>query len=224
MSKIKAIIFDMDGVLIDAKEWHYEALNRALSLFGYEIKRYDHLVTYDGLSTAQKLEMLSIEKGLPRKLHRFINELKQQYTMEKVHTDCHPLFIHEYALSTLRSNGYHIVVASNSIRNTVQIMMQKSNLLQYLDFYLSNQDVKKAKPDPEIYQTAISRLNLQPFECMIVEDNYNGIVAAKASMANVMEIKSVFDVNYENIIKHIEIFEKKNRKGFEIEHSCSNCK
>lgn len=59
MSEIKAIIFDMDGVLIDAKEWHYEALNEALGLFGYEISRYDHLVTYDGLPTAKKLEMLS---------------------------------------------------------------------------------------------------------------------------------------------------------------------
>ena len=56
--EIKAIIFDMDGVLIEAKDWHYEALNRALSLFGMEISRYDHLVTYDGLPTTKKLEML----------------------------------------------------------------------------------------------------------------------------------------------------------------------
>jgi beta-phosphoglucomutase len=48
---IKAVIFDMDGVLIDAKEWHYESLNDALSNFGYEISHHDHLVTYDGLPT-----------------------------------------------------------------------------------------------------------------------------------------------------------------------------
>ena len=62
-NEIKAIVFDMDGVLIEAKDWHYEALNRALRLFGYEISRYDHLVTYDGLPTSKKLEMLSLEKG-----------------------------------------------------------------------------------------------------------------------------------------------------------------
>ena len=72
---IKAIIFDMDGVLIDAKEWHYEALNRALSLFGLSISRYDHLTTYDGLPTKKKLEMLSLERDLPRELHSFINEM-----------------------------------------------------------------------------------------------------------------------------------------------------
>jgi beta-phosphoglucomutase len=70
--KIKAIIFDMDGVLVEAKEWHYKALNRALELFGYQISRYDHLTTYDGLPTSKKLEMLSLESGLPKELHKFI--------------------------------------------------------------------------------------------------------------------------------------------------------
>ena len=79
--KIKAIVFDMDGVLIEAKDWHYEALNKALRLFGYEISRYDHLVTYDGLPTSKKLEMLSLEKGLPTGLHQFINQMKQSYKL-----------------------------------------------------------------------------------------------------------------------------------------------
>ena len=51
---IKAVIFDLDGVLIEAKDWHYESLNRALGLFGLEIPRDDHLVTYDGLPTKKK--------------------------------------------------------------------------------------------------------------------------------------------------------------------------
>ena len=95
---IKAVIFDMDGVLIDAKDWHYEALNKALRLFGYEITRPEHEITYDGLPTRDKLNILSREKGLPRSLHDFINELKQQYTMEMVNNLCRPMFHHEYAL------------------------------------------------------------------------------------------------------------------------------
>jgi haloacid dehalogenase superfamily, subfamily IA, variant 3 with third motif having DD or ED/haloacid dehalogenase superfamily, subfamily IA, variant 1 with third motif having Dx(3-4)D or Dx(3-4)E len=213
MAKIKAVIFDMDGVLIDAKEWHYEALNKALSLFGYEISRYDHLVTYDGLPTSKKLEMLSREKGMPVKLHRFINELKQQYTVDKIFTDCSPVFIHEYALSKLKKEGYKIAVASNSIRHTIELMMEKSSLMQYLDFFLSNQDVKKAKPDPEIYNTAIKKLGLQPYECLIVEDNFNGIQAAKGSGAHVMEVETVYDVNYENIKQHIELVEQRGEKA-----------
>lgn len=208
MQKIQAVIFDMDGVLIDAKEWHYEALNRALSLFGYEISRHDHLVTFDGLPTAVKLEMLSEDRGLPRKLHAFINELKQQYTTERIFTDCKPVFYHEYALSRLRREGYHLAVASNSLRQTVELMMEKSSLLEYLDFYLSNQDVTKAKPDPEIYQLAIKKMGLTPLECLVVEDNKNGILAAERAGARVMRVVNVDEVNYENIIRHIRGYER----------------
>ena len=61
---IRAVIFDMDGVLIDAKEWHYNALNQSLSLFGYSISLEDHLTTYDGLPTKKKLEMLTDRKSV----------------------------------------------------------------------------------------------------------------------------------------------------------------
>jgi HAD superfamily hydrolase (TIGR01509 family) len=207
--EIKAVIFDMDGVLIDAKEWHYEALNKALLLFGMEISRYDHLVTFDGLPTKKKLEMLSLERGLPEELHEFINILKQQYTMEIVNQKCKPMFHHEYALAKLKSNGYKLAVCSNSIRNSVQIMLKKAALLNYMEFFISNQDVKNGKPDPEMYNNAIKRLGLKPKECLIVEDNEHGIMAAKASGANVMEVEVVQDVNYQSIIENIKFFESK---------------
>lgn len=207
MTKIKAVIFDMDGVLIDAKEWHYEALNRALALFGFSISRYDHLVTFDGLPTSRKLEMLSVERGLPRSLHPFINEMKQHYTMEYVFTRCKPKFVHQYALSRLKSEGYHLALASNSIRNTVDMMMEKADLDQYLDFKLSNQDVTKSKPDPEIYNVAISRLGLTPDECLIAEDNQNGVKAALASGAHLFKVDTVNAVTYNKLITRIKEIE-----------------
>jgi beta-phosphoglucomutase len=206
--KIKAVIFDMDGVLIDAKEWHYETLNKALNLFGAEISRYDHLVTFDGLPTKKKLEMLSMEGSFPRGLHGFVNELKQQYTMEVVYTKCKPVFQQQYALSRLKSEGYHLAVCSNSIRKTVEIMMEKSALIDYLDFYLSNQDVKNGKPDPEMYNLAISKLKLDPKECLIVEDNDHGLKAAIASGANVLKVENPGDVYYENIRSRINEIEE----------------
>lgn len=190
MSKIKAVIFDMDGVLIEAKDWHYESLNKALGLFGMEISRYDHLVTYDGLPTKKKLEMLSLERGLPKGLHNFINDMKQQYTMEIIYSQCKPRFYHEYALSKLKNEGYKLAVASNSIKQTVVSMMEKASLMEYLEFYLSNQDVTHGKPNPEMYNTAMSRMGLAPDECMIVEDNENGIKAARASGAHVMVVQA----------------------------------
>lgn len=206
-SKIKAVIFDMDGVLIDAKDWHYEALNKALSIFGLTISRHDHLITFDGLSTGQKLKMLSKTYVLPESLHGFINEMKQQYTMDITHQLCKPVFHHQYALAKLKENGYQLAVASNSIRNTVKVMMEKSALMDYLEFYLSNQDVSNGKPDPEIYNLAIQKLGLRPDECVIVEDNENGIKAAKASGAHVLKVETIHDVNFDNItdfIKEVE--------------------
>jgi beta-phosphoglucomutase len=205
---IKAVIFDMDGVLIEAKEWHYEALNRALRLFGYEISRYDHLTTYDGLPTRRKLEMLTVEHGLPTELHAFINEMKQAYTMDLIHTQCKPTFIHEYALAQLKSRGYRIAVASNSIQSTIATMMAKARLDIYLDFFLSNQDVKQGKPNPEIYSKAIQRLELTPQECLIIEDNEHGIQAAKASGAHVLIVKGCEEVTLENIQRQINHIQK----------------
>ncbi|MDP2502841.1 HAD family hydrolase [Vibrio splendidus] len=203
-NKIKAVIFDMDGVLIDAKDWHYNALNKALEIFGLTISRHDHLTTFDGLSTGEKLKMLSKIHVLPESLHSFINEMKQQYTMDITHQLCKPIFHHQYALSKLRENGYQVAVASNSIRNTVKVMMEKSALIDYLEFYLSNQDVSKGKPDPEIYNLAISKLGLLPEECVIVEDNEHGLKAAIASGANVLKVETIYDVNFDNIMRFID--------------------
>src|SRR5882762_2602700 len=98
---IRGVIFDMDGVLIEAKDWHYEALNRALGLFGMAIDRDAHLATFDGLPTRRKLEILSKTRGLPRRLQRFVNDLKQSYTMEITYSRCRPVFHHQFALSRL---------------------------------------------------------------------------------------------------------------------------
>lgn len=201
---IKAVIFDMDGVLIDAREWHYESLNRALALFGFNIPRHEHLTTFDGLPTRRKLEILSATQALPRELHGFINEMKQIYTMELVYTKCKPVFRQEQALSLLRSDGYKLAVASNSIRDTISTMMKRAALSQYLEFELSNEDVKVGKPDPEIYNTAIARLGLLPQDCLIVEDNENGVKAARASGAHVMVVRDVDDVHYQAIKSSIE--------------------
>jgi HAD superfamily hydrolase (TIGR01509 family) len=202
---IKAVVFDMDGVLIDARDWHYEALNRALGLLGYEISRYEHLTTYDGLPTKRKLRMLTIERGLPAELHGFLNALKQQYTLELVATRCRPVFQHQYALSQLRSAGFGLGVASNSVRRTVEEMMERSDLMRYLDVAISNEDVSRPKPDPEMYLTAMDRLRVRPNETLIVEDNENGVKAATDAGAHVMVVEGPDDVTLEAINTHIDL-------------------
>tara|TARA_B110000902_G_scaffold239141_1_gene287587 strand:- start:613 stop:1242 length:630 start_codon:yes stop_codon:yes gene_type:complete len=199
MREIKAILFDMDGVLIEAKEWHYDALNEALAMFGCEISLYDHLVTFDGLPTRDKLKMLTSVGKLPKDLHPIINKMKQKFTARIIAQKCKPLFTHQYALSKLKSEGYKMAVCSNSIRKSVEMMMESSGLSKYFDFYVSNEDVSKGKPDPEMYLRAMSNFNLNPDDCLILEDNENGIKAAIESGGNLLRIDEVSDVNYLNI-------------------------
>ena len=205
--KIKAILFDMDGVLIEAKEWHYEALNRALKLFGMPISRFDHLNSFDGLPTLKKLELLSLERGLPKELHEFINEMKQKFTMEIVHSRCKPTFVHEYALSNLKDMGYKLAVCSNSVRNTVETMMKRSALSGYLDYMMSNEDVSRGKPDPEMYVKSMEHFGLKPSECLIIEDNENGIKAARESGGHLLIVKEVVEVNLNNVLGRIREIE-----------------
>jgi beta-phosphoglucomutase-like phosphatase (HAD superfamily) len=200
---IKAVVFDMDGVLIDAKEWHYEALNKALGLFGLEISRADHLTTFDGLPTRRKLEILSLTDNLPKELHGFLNTLKQTYTMEMVNTRCKPTFIHQFALSSLKAEGYKLAVASNSIRSTVEAMMQRAHLAKYLDVMLSNEDVEHAKPAPDIYLRAMADLNVRPEETLIIEDNEHGRQAAHAAGAHLLVVRDVSDVTLGNLQRRI---------------------
>ena len=206
--KIKAILFDMDGVLIEAKDWHYEALNEALKLFGSEISLYDHLVTFDGLPTKDKLNMLTSVGKLPKELHPIINKMKQKHTMRMILNKCKPLFAHQNALSKLHSEGYKMAVCSNSIRKSVEVMIQQAGLDKYFEFYVSNEDVSKGKPDPEMYSKAMNKMNLKPEECLILEDNENGIKAAKASGGHLLKIGEITDVTYLNITNRIKEIEK----------------
>ena len=206
--KIKAVLFDLDGVLVDATEWHYEALNRALKLFGYSISRYEHLTTYNGLPTRKKLEMLSLEKGLPRGLHAMLNRIKQKYTQEEVLTRCTPFFEKEFMLNQLKREGYRLGVCSNSIRDSVHLMLQASGILNLFDVLVSNEDVAKPKPDPEMYLKACAELQLAPEETVMVEDAGYGVEAARAAGGHVCVVSGFPEVDYYRIHDFIAQVEK----------------
>lgn len=200
---IKAILFDMDGVLIDARDWHYEALNKALDLFGMPIDHHAHIATFDGLPTRRKLEILKATHGLPVALHAFINEMKQLYTTEIIHARCRPIFHHQYALSRLKAQGYRLAVCSNSIRATVNLMMSLSRLEEYLSLQLSCEEVPRAKPAPDIYLEAMRQLDVAPHECLILEDNDHGIQAARASGGHLLEVAAPDQVTLDRIMTRI---------------------
>ena len=197
MSKIKLIIFDLDGVLVEAKNIHFDALNEALGN-EYAISWNEHLSTYDGLKTTQKLDMLSEKKGLPKENHKTIWERKQELTLEKLRA-LEPSMDLIQTMNFLVSEGYKIAVCSNSIRKTCLTVLSKLGIMEFMDLVVSNEDVKNGKPHPEMYWKAISMMSCLPEETLIIEDSPYGLLAASRSKSHILRVKNTKETNYSNI-------------------------
>ena len=214
---MKLVIFDLDGVLVDAKNIHFESLNDALPE-GYKISEEEHLSTYDGLKTNQKLDMLHKNKGLNKNLFIDIWEKKQKYTKQKLELlDRNQSHIE--MCKYLKNKDISLAVASNSIRETVEIVLQKQGIHEYFDLIISNEDVKNSKPHPEMYWKAMSELSVLPEDTLIVEDSPYGLKAAERSNANILRVLNSEELNL-NVIES-SLQSKKRKK---IKHKWENKK
>ena len=198
-SEFKAILFDMDGVLVDAREWHFQALNEALIPFGYEITEADHLNRFNGLSTRSKLRILTEEFDFPISLHNVIEVVKQERTLRIASQLCFPNVQHQILLSRLAQKKIPLGVVTNSIKKSAVSLLSYAQLLDFLDVLITNQDVEKQKPDPECYILACKQLNVNPHETIVIEDGEYGLRAAKAAGCHVIQVDSPNDVSLELI-------------------------
>jgi beta-phosphoglucomutase len=191
----KAVLFDLDGVLVNMPDGHYEALNRALSLFGANIGREEHFDFFNGLPTRKKIEELERQGRLPHGLMEFINSVKQSYTKEVIPKYCTPDYSKILLLQELKRQDYRLACCSNSIKETLHQMLQCADIYDFFDVIIGNDEVKNPKPHPEIYETAMRTLGITPAETVIVEDSPHGIASAKAAGATVFEVRNTEDVN-----------------------------
>ena len=193
---IKLIIFDLDGVLIDACEWHRVSLNKALKeVCNYEISLKDHKSTFNGLPTRTKLQKLTDIGIISINDHRKIYDKKQKLAIETIE-ECADISDDKISLMKyLKGNGYILACFTNSIRKTAMLMLRKTGILNYLDAVVTNQDVDKPKPDPEGYNFLVNKFNQTPKNVVIVEDSPKGKQAAYATGCNVIEVKNSTVVN-----------------------------
>jgi HAD superfamily hydrolase (TIGR01509 family) len=208
---IKLIIFDLDGVLVEAKQIHYETLNQALSEVSknYVISETEHHCIFDGLKTNQKLDMLTKRKGLPVSEHERIWRKKQELTIEAISKFKKDERLIDM-MKSLRNEGFQLACCSNSIRRSVLVMLSKIGLIEYMDLILSNEDVKNSKPHPEIYWKAMSSMGVLPNETMIVEDSPIGLMAAERSHAEVLRVSNTSDLTLNKVLNKLK--ENKNIK------------
>ena len=203
---LKLVIFDMDGVLVDACDWHKDAFNQALEeLCGYKISDEEHYAEFNGLPTKTKLAKLA-EKGIvkeDKKLHKEINNLKQENTIRIIEESCAYDNSKVNLVSWLKLKGIKVACFTNSIRKTAELMLDKCGVLSELDLLVTNQDVKEPKPSPEGYLKVLKHFNISPQDAMIVEDSPKGIKAATAAGCKIMKVDNATQVYTENMRRFI---------------------
>jgi len=204
-SNIKAIIFDLDGVLVDARTLHFEAFRQAFESLcpPHTLSWKQHEELYDGLSTRQKLQKMIDTNIISKEIATRVSSEKQRITnslIEKT-VKVRPYLIN--LLKTLQSEGYILVCATNSIRETLDTILDKVRVSEFFSFTLSNNDVDNPKPSPEIYSLSFKKLDLSPKQCLICEDSPHGRKAAYSSGAHVLEIEDANDLTLEKIYQKI---------------------
>ena len=198
---IDCVLFDLDGVLVDACEWHYDALNNALLSLGYsKITRDDHLITFNGLPTKVKLEML----GIDNKNATVINNLKQKITLDIIKNKAKVMNEKIELHTFLKSKNIKIGCVTNSIRETAEEMLRSTGQFNYMDIIVTNEDVIKNKPYPDCYDYAIEKLGVNPQNVLCVEDSEKGIQSALSSSAgHLYVVKNTTEVNIDTISSKI---------------------
>ena len=210
---IKVIIFDLDGVLVDTKQIHFEALNIALKKYNFkQISIDDHVKIYDGLPTIEKLKLLEKKKILTKKYFKKINNYKQKITStilkKRIKKDKKIIKI----MQNLNKN-YKIAVATNAVKSTLKICLDKLGITKYIDYKLSNEDVEKSKPNPEIYLRIFIKFGIYPSQALIIEDSHYGREAAISSGAKLLPIKKIDELDLKKIKLNLssrKIINKKN--------------
>jgi len=207
---IKQIIFDLDGVLINSRELHFKSLNSALNQTcpEYSISKDEHLSTYDGLPTTKKLKLLTANKGLPKDLYNEVWQKKQDITLELMseYTEDTKL---SSILCRLQEKGIEMAVASNAVRESIITALHHKKILHYFWHVMSNQDVLRPKPNPEMYYKIMIQSGIPSRHTLILEDSNTGREAVLNSGAHLGAIKDPEDLTYEKIMNYINKIENK---------------
>lgn len=189
---IKAVLFDLDGVLFDGAPVHFECLNRALELFGYKpITAEEHHTEFDGLPTREKLRRLVKARRVREKAVAEIAAEKQRLTHEAIRdTPFDPTI---YCLvEGLKRWGFKVGVVTNAVAQTATVVLTR--LCLEVNCLVTNNDCTP-KPDPAPYELAARQLMIRTNQCLAVEDNEYGVRSAADAGCHVYRVKKPSDVN-----------------------------
>lgn len=188
---IKAIIYDMDDLMINSISLHERVTDKLLQTYGHRLSDLPE----DVLSSFIGIRVIDI-------CRKIINYLKLNVDLESFYHERSALFIRsvrdeidpmpglQKSLKLFKSNNFLIALTSSGTKEYIDIILDKFNIRDYFDAIISGDDVAKGKPDPEPYLVTCQKLNLNPTECLVLEDAANGIASAKAAGCHCFAIKN----------------------------------
>lgn len=175
---LKAIIFDMDGVIINSEPIHLKLEKELAEELGGTITDEEHshfIGTTDYYMWSTLKEKFNIELSVDE-----IVEIKRRKFRENIHQVKLIDNFWDFLIMVFEAN-YKLALASSNNRQTVDLIIDRFNLDKYLKVAMSGEEVKKGKPDPEIFLTTADKLNIDPSNCIVIEDAENGVAAAKSA-------------------------------------------
>ncbi len=200
----KLIIFDLDGVLCDSPDMHYQTFAEAyFTHTGVMLSRKEHDFDLNGRSTRTKLKILRSRDNLSDVACEQIWETKQKLTFDYIEANFTRDESKTKILKFLKENNYKIVCASNAIKITILKILKKLEILDFFDLILSNEDVKEPKPSAEIYLKAMLNFGFNPSNTLIIEDSKIGYEGAMSTRADVLRVVNAQDLTIEKILKKL---------------------
>ncbi|MGF7048645.1 beta-phosphoglucomutase family hydrolase [Paenibacillus sp. DS2015] len=180
-SAIKAVIFDMDGVLVDSEPIYFEIEKNSFAHFGVRIEEAEHH-SYVGVT----MESMWIQIKDRHRLQPSIEELLAYHQDNVIarmldHSNLQMISNIERLILSLIEQQVQIAVASSSSRALIEIILAKIGLNNYFPVIVSGEDVNRGKPEPDIFLHAADILDVIPSSCLVIEDSHNGVKAAKAA-------------------------------------------
>ena len=195
----RAVLFDLDGTLVEMRDLHWQALNLALVEHRqFPIPYGVHISEYDGLPTSRKLEML----GAPLDLRAAISSKKQDYTLELV-KGLRPDVRLNRELEHIGKEAT-LCVVSNALLSTCVAVLLRTGIGKYVHMLIAGPH-EKGKPHPEPYLKALSAGHLDPGDCVAVEDNHYGVEAAERAGLRCLRVSGPCEITYHRVMSMFPI-------------------
>lgn len=190
---VKAVIYDLDDLMVNSAPLHFEAWEVTLNKFGHSFKDLPKGYMTQFMGTRVIDSAIALVRDLNLKVSvETIFKIRNKIFLGMVRSKLQPMGGLLYSLKLLKKNGFKIALASSATKQYLDFVLKKFNLGEYFDVLVSGDDVRLGKPHPQTYLIACKKLNLKPSECLVLEDATHGIDAAKRAGCKCIGVENSF--------------------------------